>query len=215
MSYGQLPDAARQKLHVGKSQAGYFPFQVWKSSISLVRWSYLNHLPFPVEWWCTEGSKEQRGWCSGSAHGAAKQGEASPKRMCCRYWDVLPFGTQNHGLTGKINQSKPNSDIVVSRYLHLWLLSFSWVGGDQKKKSKKQNPQNTHTHKLEDAGVKKENKSTVKGLLGLTQDCLIMGEQQPEKVFSKLGFFKLKEFRTGTGCDANITSNWKDLLKQL
>lgn len=37
--------------------------------------------------------------------------------------------------------------------------------------------------------MKKENKSHVKGLHGLTQDCYIMDEHQPETSFSKQGFF--------------------------
>lgn len=201
MNYGQLPDAAPQKPYLAKSRVVCFSLscqvlEIWGTSlIFLLRWSYLNCLLFPVGWWCTEGSKERCSWCSGSAVCATKQGVASPRWMCCYYWDVLSFGTQKHCLTGKIKGFKPNSDIAFSRYLHLWLLSFSWVGGDQrKKKSKKQKLKNTH--KLEDAGVKKkkENKSAVKGLLGLTQDWHIIDDQEPEMFFLNRDFLSSKSF---------------------
>lgn len=49
-------------------------------------------------------------------------------------------------------------------------------------------------------------KNHVKGVLHFSQDCYTLGKQQPEMVFLNRGFFKLKEFHTGTGCDTNIMS---------
>lgn len=103
-------------------------------SICLLRWSYLNCLLFSVGWCCAPGSNEGCSWCSGSTACATKQGAASLKCTCGCYWGVLPFNTHKYCSIGKMKLFKPNSHVTASRYLHLWLLIFSRVGGDQEKK---------------------------------------------------------------------------------